>query len=226
MRQLKNTLQQDGIECYVAKHDANYGGLIYTKLSSAIDNSKAVIAILTQKGCASPSVNQELGYAKKAGKRIIPLVDKGVNLPVMLQGLEYKKFDRSSLDHTCIEISELVSRYFPQILDDESEVSDDDVTDVTIVLDNEEYEVYLYDLDKGRKIIGEIKSNVPINVFVVRNYGLKRFENDGEFDYEGGGEKVKRIKINFEIPGRGPWYVIIENEEYDEAEIVVYLKVE
>ena len=114
VRQLKNTLQQDGIKCYVAKHDANYGGSIYTKLSSAIDNSKAVIAILTQKGCASPSVNQELGYAKKAGKRIIPLVEKGVNLPVMLQGLEYKKFDRSSLDHTCIKISELLSKYFPR----------------------------------------------------------------------------------------------------------------
>ena len=90
-------------------------------------------------------MNQELGYAKKAGKRIIPLVEKGVNLPVMLQGLEYKKFDRSSLVHTCIEISELLSKYFPQTPGDESEVSDDDVTDVTIVLGNEEYEIYPYD---------------------------------------------------------------------------------
>ena len=81
-------------------------------------------------------------------------------------------------------------------------------------------------LDKGGKIIGEIKSNVPINVFVVRNYELKHFKNGGEFDYEDGGETIKRIKINFEIPERDSWYVIIENEEYDEAEIAVYLKAE
>ena len=68
MRQLKKYSSTGWIKCYVAKHDANYGGSIYVKLASAIDNSKAVIAILTQKGCASPSGEPRTRICKEGRK--------------------------------------------------------------------------------------------------------------------------------------------------------------
>lgn len=223
MKKLKKTLQSKGIKCYVAEHDENYGNSLSTKLSDAIDNSKAVIVILTQKGSMSLSVGQEIGYAKKAKKQVIPLVEKSVNLPVMLQGLEYIPFDTNNIDNACAKISKFLTRQFSEI-DESDEESDDEIFDETIMLDIGEHQIYSYDLDEDDKIVGKIKSDVPINVFVVSNYGLRLFENDKEFNYEDGGEKIKRIKINFETYRGGPWHVIIENEDSDEAEVDVYLQ--
>jgi len=50
------------------------------------------------------------------------------------------------------------------------------------------------------------------------------FNSGKEFNYENGGEKIKRIKINFETYRGGSWHVIIENEDSDEAEVEVYLQ--
>jgi hypothetical protein len=121
-------------------------------------------------------------------------------------------------------IAKFLNKKFSEIDYGESdERSESDLFDETIMLNTEENQVYSYDLDEGGKINGKIKSDQPINVFVVSNYGLRRFEKDEEFDYEDGGERIKRIKIDFETYKGGTWHVIIENEESNEAEVDVYL---
>jgi len=100
---------------------------------------------------------------------------------------------------------------------------EDDSIDETIILDNGENQIYSYDLEKGDKIVGKIEADQPINVFVVSNYGLRLFKKGEDFNFEDGGEKIKRIKINFETYRGGPWHVVIENEDYDNTEVNVYL---
>lgn len=50
---------------------------------------------MSKKGATSPFVHQEIGYARKAKKLIIPLVEPGISSSqlAMLQGLEYIPFD-------------------------------------------------------------------------------------------------------------------------------------
>ncbi len=103
---------------------------------------------------------------------------------------------------------------------------EDDSFDETIILNNGEQQIYSYDLEEGDKIVGKIEADNPINVFVVNNYGLRLFKNEEEFNFEDGGEKIKRVKINFETHRGGPWHVVIENEDYDDTEVKVYLNQE
>lgn len=227
MNSLKKTLRSEGIDCYVAEHDENYGNSLSAKLSNAIDESGTVIVILTHNGSMSSSVNQEIGYAKKAGKQIIPLVEKGVNLPIMLQGTEYVKFDSENLNSACNKITRfLIRKSTESNYEEPNEESDDESIEKTIVLDNEEYEIYPFDLDVGDKLVGKIQSDEPINVYVVNEYGRRLFENDEEFNFQEGGERIKKTKINFQpYKVAGVWNVIIENEENDKVEVQIFLDV-
>jgi len=94
-----------------------------------------------------------------------------------------------------------------------------------IVLNEDSYEIYSFELDEGDKLVGKIQSDEPINVFVINNYGLRLFENDDEFTFQDGGERVKQIKINFEPYKVGTWNVVIENEENEEVEVDIILDV-
>ena len=47
------------------------------KVEKAIEGSNAVVVLLSKKGAASPFVHQEIGYARRAKKLIIPLVEPG-----------------------------------------------------------------------------------------------------------------------------------------------------
>jgi hypothetical protein len=58
------------------------------RIRFGIRQSDCVIPILTQKGAASPEVNQEIGLAVGTDQLIIPLVEAGVELPVLLRHLQ------------------------------------------------------------------------------------------------------------------------------------------
>ncbi|TBR09340.1 MAG: toll/interleukin-1 receptor domain-containing protein [Candidatus Nitrosotenuis sp.] len=113
MNKLKKSLESHGAKCYVAKHDEDYGGSLPDKLTSAIDESPVVIAILTKYGSSSSTVNQEIGYAKKARKRIIPLLEEGVPIPVFLQGIEHARFTPDNVDRIFKKISKFVTTKMP-----------------------------------------------------------------------------------------------------------------
>lgn len=70
------------------------GERLSDKIMGAIDSSDCVLALLTKDGIRSQWVNQEIGYAKKAGKLILPLVEEGTEVKGFLAEFEYIPFNR------------------------------------------------------------------------------------------------------------------------------------
>jgi len=82
-----------GVEPYLAEGDPRPGVPLSSKVSQMIDASDCVVVILTATASKSHWVQQEIGYAIKAGKLILPFVERGVNAAAFLQGLEYVEVD-------------------------------------------------------------------------------------------------------------------------------------
>lgn len=224
---LKNILQSGGIECYDAVHDEDYGNSLPDKLSKAIDNSNFLVAILTQHGSSSTSVSGEIAYAKRAGKRIIPMVENGVTVPIFLQGTEQIKFTTDTIDATCKRISKFITAHQQNKDDAES----DESIEETVVISSGEYQVYPYEFEENDMLVGEITSDMPVNIYILNHRNFKLFENDEDsFTAEYFAGNVKKCKIKFPSPRAGAWRLIIQNEEdeyeeYPEAEVNVFLDV-
>ena len=62
------------------------------RIRFGIRQSDCFIPILTQEGAKSPEVNQEIGLAIGADQFIIPLVETGVELPVLIRHLQPIRF--------------------------------------------------------------------------------------------------------------------------------------
>jgi len=94
-----------------------------------------------------------------------------------------------------------------------------------IVLEDETYEIFQVDLEKGEQLIGEVSSEGPINAFLVTKYSLNKFENQEEFSYEdcGGGEGIKRSRIDFTPSKTGTWFLVIENETKEDTSVEIRL---
>jgi hypothetical protein len=88
-------LQQTGIKVYVAEWYLSPGVALDKKVFSQIEASDCVIVLLTKNGVRSNWVHQEIGYAIKTKKFIIPIVEKGIDSKALgaLQGKEYIKYD-------------------------------------------------------------------------------------------------------------------------------------
>lgn len=84
-----------GIRAYIAEHDPQPGTPLAAKVRAAIQESDAMLALLTHAGDASRYVQQEIGAALQAGKPVIALVDQRVpqNGLAMLEGVEHMAFD-------------------------------------------------------------------------------------------------------------------------------------
>jgi TIR domain-containing protein len=87
-----------GIRPYLAEHNVKAGGVLASKIEQAIDNSAAVVVLITDNSVNSVYVQQEIGYARKAKKLIVPVVQLGITSEQlgMLQGVEYISFDFDS----------------------------------------------------------------------------------------------------------------------------------
>ena len=92
---LANLLTKFGVEVSVAEWYLSPGELLDRKVFSQIEKADCVVALLTRNGLRSNWVHQEVGYAIKAGRLIIPLVEKGVDPGDLaaLQGKEYIEYD-------------------------------------------------------------------------------------------------------------------------------------
>jgi nucleoside 2-deoxyribosyltransferase len=92
---LANLLTRLGIAVSVAEWYLTPGSRLDEKVFQQIDESDSVVVLLTQNGARSNWVNQELGYALKAGKPVIPLVEKGTAERQLgsLRGKEYIEYD-------------------------------------------------------------------------------------------------------------------------------------
>lgn len=97
----RNQLEQMNSKVYMFEHDQQPGTNVTSKLTKAIDASGMLIVLLTKQSQERPYyVQQEIGFAKKAGKHIIPFVEAGTDPGIlgMLTGEEYIKFDPNNPD--------------------------------------------------------------------------------------------------------------------------------
>jgi hypothetical protein len=92
---LKASAAEMGIAAYLAEHDIQPGNVLAEKVERAIDASEAIVVLLSDNSISAPYVHQEIGYARKAKKLIIPLVQPGIPMDrlAMLQGVEHIPFD-------------------------------------------------------------------------------------------------------------------------------------
>ena len=104
--QFKYWLEVNAIQTYVAELYPQPGIVLPSKIANAIDWSDCLIAIMTKDGDRSAWVNQEIGYAKRANKLIVPVVEYGVDLKGFLTGLEYVTFRRENPE---LAISEVIN---------------------------------------------------------------------------------------------------------------------
>jgi hypothetical protein len=68
------------------------------RIRFGIRQSDCVIPILTQEGAMSPQVNQEIGLAIGTDQFIIPLVEIGVELPVLIHHLQPIRFSHDAYE--------------------------------------------------------------------------------------------------------------------------------
>lgn len=77
--------------------DPQAGTSVADKLKAQIAESHIVIVLLTKAAELRPSIHTEIGIALTLKKRIIPIVEDGVDFSqfVFLQGLEFIKLNRA-----------------------------------------------------------------------------------------------------------------------------------
>lgn len=93
--ELHTWLWREGLEAYVAEFYPTPGVSLPAKVADAINNCDCLIALLTADGNRSEFVNQEIGYALRAGRLILPIVEEGIVKPKgFLQDVEYVPFTR------------------------------------------------------------------------------------------------------------------------------------
>lgn len=107
---LAKLLAQFGVEVAVAEWYLAPGELLDEKVFSQIEQANCVVVLLTKNGIRSNWVQQELGYAIKANKLVIPLVEKGVDLKELgaLQGREYIEYDPSEPQEALLKVARYV----------------------------------------------------------------------------------------------------------------------
>jgi TIR domain len=107
---LKSSLRQPEVQLYIAETDPRYGESLPAKIESRIEASDALLVILTRQAGDSPSVNQEVGYAKRAGKLIIALVEKGARVGILLQGIEYLEFSTEKMSDALDSLTNYIAK--------------------------------------------------------------------------------------------------------------------
>jgi len=94
VNELTKWLRANNVVVHVAELQVQAGKRLPEKVSNFINQSDCVLAILTINGARSKWVNQEIGFAVRAGKLVIPIVEEGVRVKGFLESLEYIPFDR------------------------------------------------------------------------------------------------------------------------------------
>lgn len=84
-----------GVELWLAEHDVRLGRHLPMKIQKELDGSDAVVVFLTESSRSAAYVQQEIGWALKAKKLVVPVVQDGISRQdlAMLEGAEYILFD-------------------------------------------------------------------------------------------------------------------------------------
>lgn len=80
------------------------------------------------------------------------------------------------------------------------------------------------ELKRGDNLKGEISSDAPIDIYFVDKTNFEKWDKGRvRFDYEYCAESVLETKIDYEVPKKGAWYVLIENNGRKSAVVKIYL---
>lgn len=99
-----------GVQCYMAQHDTQAGVNLDAKIKQQILVSDCVLALITQNSIKSDWVKWEVGVATASGKRVIPILQKGVQVPAFLAGKEYIEFDPNDPETTVRAVSDYLHK--------------------------------------------------------------------------------------------------------------------
>ena len=94
--QLSRALWRVGLESYAAVYNLSPAISLAERVSFAVRNSEALVALLTGKGSQSPTVGQEIGLARGLDLLIIPMLEDGARLPFLIEHLRPLAFQEES----------------------------------------------------------------------------------------------------------------------------------
>lgn len=105
--------QAVGARVYLFEQDCQAGANLAAKVQSAIRRSDIVVVIMTKNTSSSSYVHQEIGYAIRCGKRVIPLLERGAGSSQlgMLQGIEYVQFDADEPTKSMQKLTVVLQRH-------------------------------------------------------------------------------------------------------------------
>ncbi len=93
--ELSQALWRVGLESYAAIYGLAPGISRGERVSFGIRNSECLVALLTAESAMSPTVNQEIGLARGIDLLTIPMVEKGSQLPFLIEHLKPISFSSS-----------------------------------------------------------------------------------------------------------------------------------
>jgi len=85
------------------------------------------------------------------------------------------------------------------------------------------YHFYELGFTRGENLKGTMSSNSHIDIYFLNVTNFKKWEKDKEYHSEYCSESVFETKIDYVVPRKGTWYVLIENNGRKTAKVKVLL---
>jgi hypothetical protein len=98
VKSVYQTLEENGFECWVAEFNTELGKNVSDKVKEEIEVADAVVVLWTKRGGRSEFVNQEIGYALRAGKTILPLVMGKAKLKGLIREMDVIRFSKNNIE--------------------------------------------------------------------------------------------------------------------------------
>ena len=110
LQRTKQMIELIGAIPFISSPGEHPGHDVDTAIRKMIDFSSGIIVLLTKNACKSLSVSQEIGYARKGNKPILPILMKGEKMPgIFLHGTEPLPIEDDSWD-SVVKIGQEISR--------------------------------------------------------------------------------------------------------------------
>jgi len=105
-RSFAKALKERGVSVWFDEFDVQPGDSLREALESGLRNSDVLVALLDAEAPAKPNLFFELGAAIGMGKRVVPIVPKGIDLGALPLGLRLRRFlVRDTPEQTAEELS-------------------------------------------------------------------------------------------------------------------------
>jgi hypothetical protein len=123
-------------EVYCTEFDGKAGENVHEKIQQKIRESDLLVVLLTSVAIDSNYVHQEVGFAKGAGRLVVPIVATGIASDKlgMLQGIEYISLDSSASAEAVSRLGKRIDDLRQKSLKAEAEATQDAMQLLGVVL--------------------------------------------------------------------------------------------